>query len=213
MERRTLDIMLTNKEGIEGEVLCVVEEEVLEQLMETSRERDKLAKRSEKLNMKKSQTMRYARKLINQFGNSRQMKYDERTHAIGIYEGETIYLGSKERLQSDPTVAPIEGDIVRGKLTKSEKRLYQDSLTGYANLTKQIDEYIADLTNSEMKLIQFQQSVLKDREYNVKIDYLTVSLVDGKIYLCKKEEQDEEETSAEEINVETEQVGVEDGRN
>lgn len=208
MERKTLDIMLTNKEDIEGELLCLVDDEVLDKLLETSRERDKLAKRSEKLNVKKAQTTRYARKLINQFGNSRQMKYDERTHAIGIYEGETIYLGSKERLQSDPTVAPIEGDIVRGKLTKSEKRLYQNSLTGYANLTKNIDEYIADLTNSEMKLIQFQQSVLKERECNIKTDYLTVSLVDGKVYLCKKETHE-----VEEVIRETEQVGVEDGRN
>ncbi len=208
MERKTLDIMLTNKESIEGEVLGLLNEEVLDKLLETSKERDVLAKRSEKLNLKKGKTVRHARKLINQFARSRQMEYDERTHAVGIYDGETIYLGSKERLQSDPTVEPIEGDTVRGKLTKSEKRLYQDSLMGYANLTKDIDGYIADLTNSEMKLIQFQQSILKDRECNVKTDYLTVSLVDGKVYFCKKETDE-----VEEVKEVIEQVGVEDGRN
>jgi hypothetical protein len=200
------------------------EEDVLENLLKLSYEREQLAKRSVKLNEKKAKAIRSARKRVNQFAKSRQIQYDEKTQAIGIYQGETIYIGSLEKLKSDPTLPPDENDVIKGTLTKTEKRLYNDELQGYAFLNKQISEYINDLTNNEMQLVAFEKSVLKDKEYSFKENYLTVSLVDGKTYLCTRPveeelleepneivENKEEEKVVEQDEVKNE-VGVENGR-
>ncbi len=214
MERKTLDIMLTNKDEIQGNILCVIDEEVLDDLLKTSYEREKLYKRSLKLNEKKAKTVRHAQKLINQFANSRQITYDRENQAIGIYQGEIVYIVSLERLKNDPTVEPLETDEVRGKLTKSEKRLYQKTLSGYAFLNNQINDYLNDLTNNEIKLISFQTNVLKEKEYSVKNNYLIVSTVDGKVYLATKENVDENK-EVEEVEEKTlsEEVVVDDRGN
>jgi hypothetical protein len=43
---KTLDILLTDKDDFVGELLCIVEDNVVEQLIDASREREKLSRRS-----------------------------------------------------------------------------------------------------------------------------------------------------------------------
>jgi hypothetical protein len=198
VERKTLDIVLTNRDNIEGEVLCIVEQEVVQELVSLSKERENLAKRSEKLNNRRWQVVRYARKRINQFAKSRQIAYNEKTHAIGIYDNDIIYVGDLDRLKLNPTLAPEETDEIRGRLTKIEKRLYSEVLQNYVNLNTDIEKYIGEITKNEHNFMMFEKKILKDKEYHFNKHFLTISVVDGKVYLCDKMVED---------NVEETQIG------
>jgi hypothetical protein len=195
---KTLDILLTDKDDFVGELLCIVEDNVVEQLIDASREREKLSRRSEKLDLKKGKIIRGAKKTIQQFANSRQIKIDEEKQTIGIHEGKTIYIGDKERLKNDFTVEPIEEDIVKGTLTKSEQRLYSTMLKSYEYINIEIGKYMNDLSNNEMKIVSFEKNILKDKEYSSK-NYIVVSLTDGKVYLSEHEEEEVVEPEVAEV--------------
>lgn len=208
MEKKSMDIMLTNKENALEEhnqvsFLGAVDEKVINELISISNDRLKLAKRGEKLNEKRAKSSRHARKLVNQFANSRGIQYDVKKEAIGITKEYVVYVGNRERLKEDPTVNPEENDVVKGVLTKSEKRIYEESIKGYGYLNQQIMNYMNDLTASEAKLISFEKQLVQDKECDVENQYLLVSLIDGKVYLCQKHvEQEVVETVSEPIESE-----------
>lgn len=207
MSKKSIDIMLTNKENIFQEhqgvqFLGAVDEYTIDGLIQTAQEREKLSRRGQKLEAKRAKATRHARRLIEQFAKSRQIQYDVRTQGIGISKDDVIYVGSRERLKADPTVDPQEDDIVKGKLTKSEKRIYEQSIKSYGYLSELINDYMNDLTSTEIKLVSFEKSILKDKEYSVDNNYLIVSLIDGKVYLANHQV---EEVVEERTEVESEQ--------
>ena len=163
MSKKSMDIMLTNKENVFQEhqgvqFLGAVDEYTIDGLIKTAQEREKLSRRGEKLEAKRAKATRHARRLIDQFAKSRQIQYDVQTQGIGISNDSVIYVGDRERLKADPTVEPQEDDAIKGNLTKSEKRLYDESIKGYGYLNELIGEYMNDLTASEAKLISFEKS-------------------------------------------------------
>lgn len=190
---KSIDIVLTSKDNYKNEHLIVdflgaLDESVINELINISNDRIRLSKLGNKLQMKKNKAIRQARKIVNQFAKSRQIEYDEKTKAIGITKDDIIYVGDKDKLKENPTVEPDENDVIKGKLTKSEKKLYVQSIEGYVYINNQIVNYMSELNESEVKLISFEKSLLKDKEYSIDSHYLLVSLVDGKTYLCKNKE-------------------------
>jgi hypothetical protein len=207
VSKKSIDIMLTNKENIFQEhqgvqFLGAVDEYTIDGLIQTAQEREKLSKRGQKLEAKRAKATRHARRLIERFAKSRQIQYDAKTQGIGISKDDVIYVGNRERLKADPTVDPQEDDIVKGKLTKTEKRLYEQSVKGYGYLSELINNYMNDLTATEIKLVSFEKNILKDKEYSVDNNYLIVSLIDGKVYLANHQV---EEVVEERTEVESEQ--------
>lgn len=189
---KSIHIILSEVDvDFKGEEITIVDNEQLNRLQQLVLESEKLSKSAEKFDAKKQQALRAANKLMRRIVNSHGIEYDTDTKAVGIAKDDVIYIGEKERVINNPISDPEENDEIRGKITKYERRKYNELLESFAYLNNKASEHNLRVVANENNLIDFENRVLEGKEYSKTNDYLVVYVKTGKVVLCKREEQTE----------------------
>ena len=92
----------------------------------------------------------------------------------------------KKRVTAEPDADPQKNDIIKGKVTKYERRKYNELLETFKYINEQIKLHNEMVQANENKLIAFEKSVLKDKKYSRENDVLVVSSINGNVFLCSK---------------------------
>jgi len=186
MEKSIHIILSEIEDNFEGEEVGLVGEEQLQWLRTLVVESERLNRKAEKFSSKKEQALRHANKLMRRVVDSHGIKYDAEKHAIGIAQDDTIYIGEKERVMNNPSADPIEDDEIRGKITKQERRKYNELLENFAFLNERAIEHNKEVITNENNLINFEEKMLSEKEYSKEDDYLVVFSKSRRVVLCKK---------------------------
>lgn len=186
---QSIYIVLTDTPGeLEGEKVAVVNQETIDKLKALVLESEGLGRKADKLRSKAEQAKRHARKLLDRIVASHNVKLDNNKQAVGVSkETDEIYVGEKDRIIADPEVNPGFGDKVVGKITKQERRKYNELLDKYNYVAGRISEHNTFVQTNENNLIAFENTVLSDKDYDKEKQYLLVSTITGKVYLVTKE--------------------------
>ncbi|MNV27342.1 hypothetical protein D3C71_1184900 [compost metagenome] len=183
MQENSIHIILADYEPKDGQVIGVVDKEVVEELTSLAREREKMHRIAEKLRNKNDQALRHANRLMLRIIKSHGIKYNEKTEAVGISNSDLIYVGPKERIKKNAIAEPQSTDKVKATLTKPERRKYDELLGNYEFINKRIIDHNSAVQANEAKLISFEQSILVDKEYNREKQELIVATT-GRVFLC-----------------------------
>lgn len=186
-QEKSIYIALTHTHlEIDGEYVKTVSEDEIQKLKKQVYESEKLMKVANKLREKSEQSKRSAQKLLNRITMSHGITY-RKDEAVGISkEDGTLYVGLKSRVTQNPELPPKDGDRIIGKITKYERRKYDELLEAYTNLAIKIDQHNQVVQENEYKLIEFEKSMLSEKEYDKEKQYLVVSSATGKVYLVTK---------------------------
>lgn len=186
---KSIDIMLANtNKGFEDKIiktLGVIDQadvNLLNNLVDESIGYDKQFKR---INDKKNQAIRHAQRLMRRIIASHGVKYDEETQAVGVSKGDLIYVGDKDRVSANPDAEPLEVDLVKAKITKAERRKYNELIDGFKWINEKIAKHNQNVEDNENKLIAFEKSVLNGVDYDKEKQSLLV-LTNGVVYICNK---------------------------
>lgn len=190
MEKSIYIVLMDLKNELQGEKIekiCSISKEKVDFLKELLKQNEKLEKNAKKLREKTEQIKRQSRKFLNRVIMSHGISYSKATQAVGISkEDDIIYIGDRKRVIENPENPPLPGDKIVGKLTKYERRKYNELLEQYNYLANKIDEHNNHVHQNEKQLIEFEKSVLKNKIYNKDNQYLVVSTINGNVYLVDK---------------------------
>lgn len=184
---KSIHIILSEIEGnFEGEELGFIDDQLLSSLHKLVLESEKLNKTAEKISSKKEQALRHSNKLMKRIIESHRVQYDLENESVGISDEDVIYVGEKERIINNPNADPSNEDIIKGKLTKYERRKYSELLDTFKYLNEKANEHNYNVLTNENNLIDFENKFLADKEYSKEDDYLVVFSKTKKIVLCRR---------------------------
>lgn len=186
MEKSIHIVLIDTEDHFDGEFITTISEDNIKNLTEIVIEYEKLNKKVEKLREKRQQALRKANKLMKRIIASHGIQYDQEKQAVGISKQDIIYVGEKKRVTAEPDADPQENDIIKGKVTKYERRKYNELLETFKYINEQIKLHNEMVQANENKLIAFEKSVLKDKKYSRENDVLVVSSINGNVFLCSK---------------------------
>lgn len=184
---RSIHIILSEIEDMfEGEEITKIDDETLNWLHQLVSEAAKLNKDAEKLDLKKQKALRESNTLMRRIVDSHGIKYDSDRQAVGISKDDVIYIGEKERVMNNPSADPSDEDEIRGKVTKYERRKYNELIDNFNFLNNKMMIHNKKIVANENNLVNFENNVLKDKEYSKDKDYLVVFSKTGKVVLCRR---------------------------
>ncbi|AEO93334.1 gp63 [Bacillus phage G] len=186
MEKSIHIILSEIENGFEGEEITTLDKETLGRLYQLVVESEKLNKFAEKFDIKKQKALRESNKLMRRIIDSHGIKYDKDTQAVGISDDDVIYIGEKERVINSPSADPLDTDELKGKITKYERRKYNELIDQFNYLNNQAMDHNKKVVANENNLIDFERKTLQGKEYSRENDYLVIFSKNGKVVLCRR---------------------------
>lgn len=185
---KPIDIIFADDRVLyEGEEITVVSKESLIYLDAIIKEGEDINKKADKIIHNREKAKRHANKFMKRIVDSHNIQYNDEKQAVAVSDSDVLYIGDKSRLQLDPSSEPVDGDIVKGKITKSERRKYNEVLNNFEFINNKIKQHNSLVSDNQSKLLQFEQDVLIDKEYDKEKSYLVVFKETGKVMLCIKQ--------------------------
>jgi hypothetical protein len=186
------NIFLTPLEAVDGEKIGTVDEEAINEIKRLSKQRNALMKQQEKITLDKDKRVRYSQKFIEHLAVSRNIVYDYRIQGLGIYNGETIYITSIENLKKNPTGEPTSVDVIKGTMTKSEKRKYQEIISGNDYFNNKLESFKQGVLENEQLLENFEKMIIDNSglELDPAKHSLIISTKTLSVYLIELSDED-----------------------
>lgn len=189
MEQSILVVLVDKVNNEDAEQVSTVNQESINSLHKLVTESQHLIRKAQKLRDKSDQIKRHANKLLKRIVMSHGINYGE-DQAVGVSRiDDILFIGERESIVSSPERPPTDSDIIVGKLTKYERRKYDELTQQYVYLSDKINEHNELVNKNESKLISFEREVLKDKEYSKEEDNLLVCSTTGKVFLLKNKER------------------------
>lgn len=186
MEQSINIILLDNVDDMAGEKVTVLNEVTVKNLRTLVGESERLGRIAERLREKTKKVKRHAKKYLETVIRAHNIKHSE-NEAVGLYLADNvIYIGDKERITKNSESKPLANDRIVGSLLKHELRKYNELLDNYNYISSKIDEHNIFVASNEASLIDFEKSVLKEREYDKEKQVLVVAFRNGKVFLVNK---------------------------
>jgi hypothetical protein len=185
IEQSIFIVLTDDVSQFQGKNVATIDKEKiahLNQLVNTSESLNRLA---QKLTGKREQMYRHSQKLMRQVIQSHRIPVNFETEAVGISKAtDEIYVGPKDEVANDPAGEPKEGYLIKGKVTKYERRKYDELLINFDKLNMTITTHNVKVVTNENAMIEFEKEVLANEEYDRKANILVVSSVTGEVLLC-----------------------------